>query len=216
MLRGVRIDGTAVSSLRRSRALSQKKLAKSAGVSERTIRNAERSSALESHIALYIATALDVPLTDIVAERPTPSRASRLHQLARRIGRSYLKSVINSDFDQLARLLHPHIEWNSYTAPIPGFGGLFCGTNEVTRHLRNASEWWEKFTLTIADFKFNRIDAEGDMLYFLMTAGTSVQSQEPMEIWQSFICRSEEGLLITVDHCLGLCGKRSQMRERIS
>ncbi len=86
MPRGVQVNGAVISELRRSKALSQRALARIAGGSERTIRNAERNKILEAHIALYISTALGIPMDGIVSGGLPPSRTAHNLSLARRIG----------------------------------------------------------------------------------------------------------------------------------
>ncbi len=53
--RGIRLDGELVRSLRKMYGWSQQLTAEYAGVSERTIRNAEKGHTLELHIAECIA-----------------------------------------------------------------------------------------------------------------------------------------------------------------
>jgi DNA-binding XRE family transcriptional regulator len=206
MLRGVRIDGGVVSGLRRSRALSQRDLAKSAGVSERTIRNAEKGQAVESHIALYIATALEVPLADIVVAHAVPSRSDRLHATVRSIGKAYLRAVLDGEYYTLAEQLHPRVEWNFHSSVAGGSDDFVRGQDNVIEHLRELAEWWGQFELKVSDFSFRRIDVEGDMLYFFLVANSDFSaSKDSCEIWQTFVCRREEGLLISVDQYIGVC-----------
>jgi transcriptional regulator with XRE-family HTH domain len=68
-MRGVVVKGSLVAELRRARRLSQRELAKMAGVGERTIRNAESGKRVKLEFVSYLATALGVELLAIVDDR---------------------------------------------------------------------------------------------------------------------------------------------------
>jgi transcriptional regulator with XRE-family HTH domain len=204
MHRGVRVDGATVQRLRRSKGLSQQQLAQIAGIAERTVRNAEKGQVLESHIANYLASALDVPLNEIVAERDTPSRSRRLKGLIRKVSTLYMKAVLNFDIQSLIEFVHPSIEWNCYAAPDQSFSGCFRGVDRLRIHLSLASQWWEQYAAQASDLAVRRTDAEGEMVYFLLTGKVQNECGQPVEIWQTFICRFDEDLLISVDQSMGV------------
>jgi transcriptional regulator with XRE-family HTH domain len=204
MHRGVRVDGATVQRLRKSKGLSQQQLAQIAGIAERTVRNAEKGQVLESHIANYLAIALDVPLNEIVAERAAPSRSRRLKSLIRKVSSLYMKAVLDLDEQSLIELVHPTVEWNCYAAPDQSFSGCFRGVDRLRTHLSLASQWWEQYAAQASDLAVRRTDAEGEMVYFLLTGKVQNESGQPVEIWQTFICRFDEDLLISVDQSLGV------------
>ncbi len=220
MLRGVRVDGKLVRLLRRSKGWNQKTLATTSGVSERTVRNAEKSQVLETHIALYIAEALEVPLSELVAERPQPRRGQRLHRFSRLLGRSYLRAVIDKDHQPIMDLLHPNVEWNLCGAPadcVPmteGFDGRASGKLQVIQYLRWMSKWWSKLRADSSRFRFQRTEIEGDMIYILLAGHAYASPDQSYEIWQSFVCRCEEDLLLSVDQCFGHSRVRDRNRSR--
>lgn len=208
MHRGVRVDGTAILNLRISHGLSQLQLAQAAGVSERTVRNAEKCQVLETYIANYLAVALGVPLNEIVVERPEVNRSSRAKTLIRRVSTAYLSAVIEQRYQHLLNLVHPSIVWNCCSAPSQSFEGQFSGSCEVQQHLRQATKWWEQFSAKKSDFSLSRTDAEGEMIYFHLSGFTRNEVNERVEIWQTFICRLDDNLLTSVDQSLGLVIKR--------
>jgi transcriptional regulator with XRE-family HTH domain len=204
MHRGVRVDGPAVKRLRKSLGLSQLLLAKNAGISERTVRNAEKSQVLESHIANYLAVALDVPLNEIVSERACTSRSSRLNGLIRKVSTCYVRAILKSEMQSLVEIVHPEISWNCYAAPDQCFSGCFHGIEGLRKHLILAAQWWEQFAMQANDLAVRRTDAEGEMVYFLLTGRFENDVSQRLEIWQTFICRFDDDLLISVDQSLGV------------
>lgn len=204
MHRGVRVDGVAVQRLRKAKCLSQQQLAQAAGIAERTVRNAEKGQVLESHIAGYLASALAVPLNDIIAERATTSRTRRLKALIRKASSLYMKAVLDLDVVSLMNIVHPEIEWNCYASPNPSFSGCYRGLEGLKLHVRLAAHWWEQYAAEPGDLKLRRTDAEGDMAYFLLAGKFQDDAGQPVEIWQTFICRFDEDQLISVDQSLGV------------
>lgn len=204
MHRGVRVDGATVHSLRSTKGWSQRQLAKAAGISERTVRNAEKSSILESYIANYLAIALDVPLNEIVSQRACASRGNRLKGMIRRLATSYTKATIGGTTEPLLELLHPKIQWNCQAAPDQHFSGQFVGHTQVRTHLRNACAWWEQFSAKPCDFVVGRSDAEGDMIYFQLSGTVRRESGERLEVWQTFIARLDDDQIAVVDQYVGL------------
>ncbi|MFO0942747.1 MAG: helix-turn-helix domain-containing protein [Pirellulales bacterium] len=204
MHRGVRVDGATVHNLRSSKGWSQRQLAKAAGISERTVRNAEKSSILESYIANYLAIALDVPLNEIVEQRAAASRGNKLKNLTRRFASSYSKAVVLGSVEPLLELLHPKIQWSCQAAPNQQFTGQFQGVSQVRSHLQGAGVWWEQFSAKPTDFVISRSDAEGDMLYFQLTGGFRRESGEQLDVWQTFIARLDDDLVSLIDQYVGL------------
>lgn len=208
MHRGVRVDGATVQSLRISKCWSQRQLAEAAGISERTVRNAEKSLVLETYIANYLATALEVTLNEIVMERAEVRRGSRLNTLIRRVSSAYMKAVIDGTNHHLVQLLHPNIEWNCSAAPDQLFSGLFVGIERVQAHLQLAAAWWEQFGARGSDFSLQRTDAEGEMIYFHLCGKVKAETGDAFEIWQTFICRFDDELLVSVDQSIGMVEHR--------
>lgn len=204
MHRGVRVDGATVHSLRTTKGWSQRQLAKVAGISERTVRNAEKSSVLESYIANYLAIALDVPLNEIVLQRACASRGNRLNSLIRRLANCYAKAILTGTAEPLLELLHPKIQWSCNAAPDQQFSGQFQGLAQVRSHLRSVNTWWEQFSAKPHDFVIGRSDAEGDMIYFQLTGAFKRESGDVLDVWQTFIARLDDDLISMIDQYIGL------------
>jgi transcriptional regulator with XRE-family HTH domain len=204
MHRGVRVDGPTIKRLRKANGLSQQRLAQAAGIAERTVRNAEKGLVLEYHIAGYLASALEVSLSEIITERAPASRSSRLNGLVRKVSSSYMKAVLDVDKQALIELVHPGVEWSCYSAPDQSFSGCFRGRDQLRKHLKLASRWWEQFVVLPGDLTISRTDCEGEMVYFLLAGKVQDESKQLVEIWQTFICRFDEDLLISVDQSMGV------------
>lgn len=215
MLRGVRVDGALVRSLRRSKGWNQKTLAESAGVSERTVRNAEKSQPLQTHIANYISEALEVALSELVAERPKTGRCNKLHKFAQDVGKSYLRAVIDRNYRPITELLHPLVDWNLCGASLEcfaacngwanaNFGNCASGREQVLAFIQHQSRWWSNFSTDSSQFEFHRTDVEGDMIYLFLSGDATTSHNQPVEIWQTFNCRCDEEMLVRVDQCIGI------------
>jgi DNA-binding XRE family transcriptional regulator len=203
MHRGVRVDGDTVRRLRKAKGWSQVCLAKMAGVAERTVRNAEKDSVLESHIAGYLAVALDVPLNDIVTERPTGNRAARLKSLIHKVNSLFVRAIIHRQLQPFLAIVHPTIQWNTIAAADPCLVRNLSGIEQLRAHLNRVADWWEQFSARADEFRVGRADAEGDMIYFLVAYQFTNAAEQRLELWQTFICRFEDDLLVSVDHCSG-------------
>ena len=215
MHRGVRVDGATVRNLRKCKGWSQRQLASAAGVSERTVRNAEKGLILESYIANYLADALGHPLNEIIVERAEVSRGNRMKCLIRRISTGYMKAVLDGATPQLIEMLHPKIEWNIFVAPEQNFSGTYHGLNEVTKHLGQATAWWEQFTTRLSDFTLTRSDSEGEMIYFHLTGIVTDETGQTLEVWQTFLCRFDDELVTVIDQTVGMIVQASKTQKKI-
>lgn len=68
-MRGITVDSEGFRALRRARGLSQLDLAEAAGVSERTVRNAERGRPIRHDFLSYLCAALGVEVVDLALDR---------------------------------------------------------------------------------------------------------------------------------------------------
>jgi hypothetical protein len=184
-----------------------------AGVAERTVRNAEKDSVLESHIAGYLAVALDVPLNDIVTERPTGNRAARLKSLIHKVNSLFIRAIIHRQLQPFLAITHPTIQWNTIAAPDSSLARSLTGTEQLRLHLSRLADWWEQFTVRTDEFRIGRADAEGDMIYFLVAYQFTNASEQSFELWQTFICRFEDELLVSVDHCSGCSSVEAKLNS---
>jgi transcriptional regulator with XRE-family HTH domain len=68
MMRGIEVAALRFRQLRKARRLTQQELARLAGASERTVRNAEAGQRVRQEFLDYLAAALGVDLLDVVQE----------------------------------------------------------------------------------------------------------------------------------------------------
>ncbi len=109
--RGIRLDGELVRSLRKMYGWSQQLTAEYAGVSERTIRNAEKGHTLELHIAECIAGALNTTISKLSVEKTIVSDLRRLSHWIADFEEELSLSIQKKNFTAFCRRLHPEIEW---------------------------------------------------------------------------------------------------------
>ncbi len=123
--RGIRLDGELVRSLRKMYGWSQQLTAEYAGVSERTIRNAEKGHTLELHIAECIAGALNTTISQLSVEKAVISDLQRLGNWIEEFEEDLSRSIQKKHFASFCRRLHPEIEWICRCIPPNPFGGNF-------------------------------------------------------------------------------------------
>jgi DNA-binding XRE family transcriptional regulator len=204
MLRGVRLDGNFLRRQRAQNGMSQKMLAEAAGISERTVRNAEKGMVVEVHIASYLSTLFDVPLGDMVVERLQEQRSKWLEKWARKFSRAFVSSWNGGPCDDMLALMHPSVEWRCNTMPKLDIDGSFAGVSAIIewlshRHCQKNSE-----LLEIRNEKTEGIEGEGDILYFVLSADWVINPGEAHQAWITFLCRFEDNLVIKIEQFNGL------------
>jgi len=206
VVRGVRIDGTWLRRLRFEHGYSQKVLATRAGVSERTIRNAEKGLMLEAHVADCIAGAVGVRLGDLVLERATAGRSVQLQRWARKFCRAYFMGLTDQRYDELTAFLHPLVWWSSQSSPAVPFDGIYEGTLGVRELLRRFHTWIDQQELLLRSTLLTRIEGDGDLLYFhveVVLMSTCLEG-ESRPTWLSFVCSFEDDRIQRVNQYFGL------------
>lgn len=140
--------GAKLASLRRALGLTQLELAARSGVSERTVRNAERGQPVKRSFLEFIAGGLGVPLSEIVM----PSGELDLHQRwlrhVERLLAGLQRVVEDHDGSVAVELAHDNIQMHVETR-MPNFSaahvlaGEYRDTAGVQRYVENAFRFWE-------------------------------------------------------------------------
>jgi len=130
-MRGLETNGKAIRQLRKSKGLTQKKLAEAAGCVTRTIRNAERGSRIDGATLANIAEACGVEITQISCNSDEPNPQIALHL---DVVRQWHLFFAAQDLEALLQLHHPEASIEiPGTEGMPG-GGTFRGIDEVRNH----------------------------------------------------------------------------------
>lgn len=140
--------GDKIASLRRSLGFTQLQLALRAGVSERTVRNAERSRSINREFLQYIAGGLGVAAEELIV--PAAEIADYRRWMKNRGG--FLSRVelamIEQDSACLADVVHEDFELH-FLGGVPGveslrsFLGSYYGVDGVKQFMENAQRFWE-------------------------------------------------------------------------
>lgn len=109
--------GEKLRSLRESLGWSQLELAIRAGVSERTVRNAEKGQPLRHVFLGYLAKALGLPLAEIAQ----PNRELAIHRRwethVERLAQILRELTTNHDGSGILDLLHPNVQLDCFGSP---------------------------------------------------------------------------------------------------
>jgi transcriptional regulator with XRE-family HTH domain len=206
MLRGVRLDGNFIRHQRTQNGMSQKMLADAAGISERTVRNAEKGLVVEVHIASYLSALFDVPLGDMVLERLEEQRSKWLQKWARKFSYAYVTSRNDNHHDDLFPLLHPAIHWRCNSAPKMKIDGSLDGRPAIMEWLQGHHCPSEPQQISIVNERIERVEAEVDILYFILAADWVMNDNggSKRSAWITFLCRFEDDLAITIEQFNGV------------
>ena len=197
------MNGEAVRRLRRLLAWNQLELGKRAGVSERTVRNAEKSSTLDVAVAGYLAGALSVPLADIVLGGA--ENASQ-HNWVRFVGdfdQAYATAITRLDFDSLIELMHPDVQWFCISSASATLCGEFHQLKGLESHCLAVNSWLEAEGFQSRKPTFHQILGEGDLLYLRGSTRFSGPENRSKSYWFAKVIRLDEGKVRFVDHFFG-------------
>lgn len=206
MLRGVRLDGNFIRHQRTQNGMSQKMLADAAGISERTVRNAEKGLVVEVHIASYLSALFDVPLGDMVLERLEEQRSKWLQKWARKFSQAYVASWNDNHHDDLFPLIHPAINWRCSSAPKMTIDGSMDGRPAIMEWILQNNCPTMPQPISIRNERIERVEGEGDIVYFVLAADWVLNDNGVLRrnAWSTFLCRFEDDLAITIEQFNGL------------
>lgn len=140
--------GDKVASLRRALGLTQLALALRSGVSERTVRNAERSHPIKQSFLEFIAGGLGVTLREIVHPCGELEVHLRWQKHVDRLLGALQRVVTEHDASDAIELAHPDIRLRAETL-MPKFSaahvlaGEYQKLDGIERYVANAFRFWE-------------------------------------------------------------------------
>jgi transcriptional regulator with XRE-family HTH domain len=140
--------GAKLASLRRALGLTQLELALRSGVSERTVRNAERGQPIKRSFLEFIAGGLGVPLQEIVLPSGELDVHFRWQRHVDRLLAALQRVVTEHDASDAIELAHRDIQFRAETlmpnfSPAHVLAGEYRGTEGIERYVANAFRFWE-------------------------------------------------------------------------
>lgn len=134
-------------SLRRSLGLTQLELAVRAGVSERTVRNAEQGRPIDHNFLGFLAGAMGIELAEIVRPSPELNAHDRWTKNCNTLLFGMQQSIVNHDPKPIAEYFHSKFDIHQF-ASVPGVDvlqlitGDYIGPDEYKRFVDNTQEFW--------------------------------------------------------------------------
>jgi transcriptional regulator with XRE-family HTH domain len=174
MPRGIRIHGEAVRELRLARGWSQSLLAEHAGVSERTVRNAESGRVLGLHVAQCLALALGVSVESLFARQAPFVKRGDWEGLIRAFDAAYGQAILVGELDGLLDFTHSEIEWFCMTTPIMSFCGQFVGVDGLRSHCHAVQRFLRGLSVQARDPQYRTVLRSA-------IAGLRIESRIPSE-----------------------------------
>jgi transcriptional regulator with XRE-family HTH domain len=135
------INGDKLRSFRRARGWTQLELAIIAGVSERTVRNAERGRPLRRDFLDFLATALDVGAEDLVGDPTALRPVRRSERLVQRIGAALDSLYSEQNVRACVELAQPGCELSHQASISLPFAGSFRGPDGLRRYFDIVLPW---------------------------------------------------------------------------
>lgn len=197
--------GAKLASLRRALGLTQLELAIRSGVSERTVRNAERGRLVKRSFLEFIAGGLGVTLSEVVVPC---GELDQLLRWQRHVGRllSGLQRVVDEhDSSDLLDLAHPGITMQVETH-MPFFSagdilrGDYSGIDGVKRFIDNGFRYWE--VCGEGGAYVERPMGAGDMV--LIRCGQQVLLDDDRQAWLRclYVCEFEQERILRFEEFL--------------
>ncbi len=140
--------GAKLASLRRALGLTQLELAVRSGVSERTVRNAERGQLVKRSFLEFIAGGLGVSLYEIVLPSCEFDRHVRWQRHVERLLGALERVVTEHDASDALELAHRDVRFRAETR-MPNFAAAHVLAGEyrdiagIERYVENANRFWE-------------------------------------------------------------------------
>lgn len=198
--------GAKLASLRRALGLTQLELAARSGVSERTVRNAERGQPVKRCFLEFIAGGLGVPLHEIVL----PSGEFDLHlrwlRHAERLLAALQRVVTEHDASDAIELAHSNIRMHAETR-MPNFSAAHVISGEyrdmagVQQYVENAFRFWD-LAGDGEDYFVEAPTGGGDVV--VIRGGQLFRCDDDQLAWTRcmYVCEFEQERLLRVDQFL--------------
>jgi transcriptional regulator with XRE-family HTH domain len=196
-VRGIQINTTRFRQIRRARGFTQAKLARIAGVSERTVRNAELGRRVRLDFLRYLAIALGVEVLDVSRDPDELRVANRENERAERVLHATLSFAHDRDLGELRRLVDDNVFRLLYPGPsIIPFAGEYRGVDGLRKLMERVQEsmaYEQPTTITEVRSSGNFVIVSGlDHLRSLSTG-------KPVNTWWQHIYEFSDRRLVRVD-----------------
>jgi transcriptional regulator with XRE-family HTH domain len=132
-MRGIQIDVARFRQLRRARGLTQPELARLAGVSERTVRNAESGRRIRLEFLRYLALALGIEVTDVIHDHDELRTALLEQRRVDHILTAIAALTSERDVSEYISLATRNLSLNMLGPPEVPFCGEFRGSDGIRR-----------------------------------------------------------------------------------
>lgn len=141
-------QGDKLRALRLDRGWTQLELAIAAGVSDRTVRKAERSQPLRRQFLEYLAGALQVPLTEVAQSSRELVEHLNWQQNCARFVVGMHKALVERDPSHLVEIAHRELEFHVHSLlpnvdSLSTFLGDYHTSDELPRLVDNINSFWE-------------------------------------------------------------------------
>ncbi|WP_428307258.1 helix-turn-helix domain-containing protein [Lacipirellula sp.] len=197
--------GAKLANLRRALGLTQLELAVRSGVSERTIRNAERGNPLKRSFLEFIADGLGVPVTEIIIPCAEVDLHLRWKRHVERLTAGLKRVAEQHDSSDLYDLAHRDITMQIETH-LPNFSagailrGEYRGIEGVQQFVENGYRFWE--VCGDGDYYVEAPTGGGDVV--VMRGGQQVRLDDGRQQWMQFlyVFQFEQERLLRMDEYL--------------
>ncbi|QDT76266.1 helix-turn-helix domain-containing protein [Lacipirellula limnantheis] len=198
--------GAKLASLRRALGLTQLELAIRCGVSERTIRNAERGRPVKKSFLEFIAGGLGVTLHEIVLPSGEFERHLRWQRHVDRLLSALQRVVTEHDASDAIEMAHRDIRMRS-DSRVPNFSpahvlaGEYRDLAGIERYVENANRFWE-LAVGGDDYYVEAPTGGGDVV--VIRGGQRFRCDDDQLAWTNtlYVCEFEHERLLRVDQFL--------------
>ena len=198
--------GAKIASLRRALGLTQLELAIRSGVSERTIRNAERGQSLKRSFLEFIAGGLGVSLQEIVVPCKEFDVHLRWQRHVERLLGVLQRVVTEHDATDAIELAHRNIRLRAETL-MPNFSaaqvlaGEYRNSEGIERYVANAFRFWELAREGDNYFVEAPIGG-GDVV--VIRGGQQFRGDDDQLLWTRtlYVCEFEQERLLRIEQFL--------------